>query len=637
MKISKIIALVATSFCACVFGVCGCQSLDNNNDANSLDIAQVYELYVTYETAAGNDSPLTYEEWLLSIKGEKGDKGDKGDKGEDGANGTNGVNGEKGDKGDKGEKGDPGEKGEPGANGLNGEKGDKGEPGEKGDKGEKGDAGEKGEKGDAGENGADGKSAYQIWLDAGNVGSEQDFIMFLKGEKGDKGEKGEDGKDGVDGENGKDGVNGTNGIDGEDGKSAYQIWLEAGNKGTEADFIASLKGQKGDKGETGIKGDKGDKGEDGSDGASVVNAYIDDRMHLILVLSNNRQIDAGYVGVKVDNPVETNVYSVIFMVDGKIFNVVEYKEGDKSITEPQVPQKEGYTGKWSEYALSNKNIVVNAIYTEIIPEPEPIDPSEINPDDFKSDLQYVINVTSEGGRKLSDVKVSALHSSGTVLASGKTNLNGKVSFGLISGEYTISVDTSTLPAGYYLTEKVYKTDEARSEINYVIPSKIYDISENEAFESYSVGDIAGDFTLTQYGTNDKCTLSEMLKNKKAVVLVFFDPKDTKSKNQMGIIEQVYQSKRDDIQVVGIYKSGTGSSIQSFLEDYQDKNNDEMTMPLFEDKANLFNHYIVEQIPTTVIIDRYGMIAYKSETVESGSQNFEVLINTYIANGYKQNN
>lgn len=130
----------------------------------------------------------------------------------------------------------------------------------------------------------------------------------------------------------------------------------------------------------------------------------------------------------------------------------------------------------------------------------------------------------------------------------------------------------------------------------------------------------------------------MLKNKKAVVLVFFNPTDTDSRNQMDIIEQVYQSKSDDIQVVGIYKSGTGSSIQSFLEDYQNKNYDEeMTMPLFEDKANLFNHYIVEQIPTTVIIDRYGMIAYKSETVESGSQNFEVLINTYIANGYKQNN
>lgn len=34
----------------------------------------------------------------------------------------------------------------------------------------------KGEKGD---------SAYQIWLDAGNIGTEEDFLSSLKGEKGD--------------------------------------------------------------------------------------------------------------------------------------------------------------------------------------------------------------------------------------------------------------------------------------------------------------------------------------------------------------------------------------------------------------------------------------------------------------------
>lgn len=68
-----------------------------------------------------------------------------------------------------------------------------------------------------------------------------------KGEKGDTGERGADGKDGRDGVNGKDGINGTNGRDGidgkngQDGKSAYQIWLDLGNSGSEQDFINSLK------------------------------------------------------------------------------------------------------------------------------------------------------------------------------------------------------------------------------------------------------------------------------------------------------------------------------------------------------------------------------------------------------------
>ena len=40
-------------------------------------------------------------------------------------------------------------------------------------------------KGQDGEDGDDGKSAYEIWLDEGNVGTEEDFLESIKGEKGD--------------------------------------------------------------------------------------------------------------------------------------------------------------------------------------------------------------------------------------------------------------------------------------------------------------------------------------------------------------------------------------------------------------------------------------------------------------------
>lgn len=61
------------------------------------------------------------------------------------------------------------------------------------------------------------------------------------------------------------------GTPGADGKSAYQIWLDAGNTGTEADFLASLKGEKGDKGDigaTGATGPQGPQGEKGATGAT---------------------------------------------------------------------------------------------------------------------------------------------------------------------------------------------------------------------------------------------------------------------------------------------------------------------------------------------------------------------------------
>lgn len=77
-------------------------------------------------------------------------------------------------------------------------------------------------------------------------------VLAEKGETGAAGPQGEPGSDGIDG------------VDGTDGKSAYQIWLDAGNTGTEEEYLASLKGDKGDKGDTGEQGIQGPPGENGT-------------------------------------------------------------------------------------------------------------------------------------------------------------------------------------------------------------------------------------------------------------------------------------------------------------------------------------------------------------------------------------
>ncbi len=166
-----------------------------------------------------------------------------------------------------------------------------------------------------GANGKDGKSAYQIWLDSGNTGTETDFLNWLKGKDGADGSNGIDGTNGItpklqinsttntwevsydngatwsslgveatgnNGANGNDGANGTNGANGitpklqinsttntwevsydngatwsslgvqatgnngANGKSAYEIWVDAGNVGTEEDFLLWLCSAKND-------------------------------------------------------------------------------------------------------------------------------------------------------------------------------------------------------------------------------------------------------------------------------------------------------------------------------------------------------------------------------------------------------
>ena len=72
-----------------------------------------------------------------------------------------------------------------------------------------------------GANGKDGRSAYEIAIENGFVGTAAEWLESLKGKDGIDGKDGlpgKDGKDGADGLPGKDGTNGKDGRDGIDGK-----------------------------------------------------------------------------------------------------------------------------------------------------------------------------------------------------------------------------------------------------------------------------------------------------------------------------------------------------------------------------------------------------------------------------------
>lgn len=84
---------------------------------------------------------------------------------------------------------------------------------------------------------ANGKSAYYLWLDAGNNGTEQDFLNSLKGLQGESGPAGKNGADGL---------------------SAYEVAKRNGFQGTEQEWLSSLKGERG---EAGLRGPKGDPGQ----------------------------------------------------------------------------------------------------------------------------------------------------------------------------------------------------------------------------------------------------------------------------------------------------------------------------------------------------------------------------------------
>ena len=226
-------------------------------------------------------------------QGLSGDKGDKGDQGEIGPAGPQGL---KGDKGDQGEVGPAGPQGPQGLQGPQGIQGERGFQGIQGDRGLQGDRGEKGDKGDTGAQGPSGSQGPQgeafaiskiyasvaaltsdtnpsgisagqfAVVSTGNANDEDNAKLFLWNGSGWMFITDMSGADGMVGPQGPTGLQGVQGLvgpkgdNGADGKSAYQVAVDEGFVGTEAEWLASLVGPQGEQGPQGIEGPKGDNG-----------------------------------------------------------------------------------------------------------------------------------------------------------------------------------------------------------------------------------------------------------------------------------------------------------------------------------------------------------------------------------------
>lgn len=232
----------------------------------------------------------------LDIRGPEGKPGTNGMPGQNGATGQPGKDGAPGQPGQDGTPGKDGHDGAPGKDGKRGEKGDQGETGPKGEdadlwkpqitpdgqylffENQKGEKTEKypikGVKGDPGGEGPRGLNGPAGPVFTPNINSDGVLSWSNNGKglsnpkpisiKGDKGDKGDDGvtyhpviKDGVlywHDDKGLvtsispvkiSGKQGDRGDVGPQGLSAYEIWLKQGYRGTEQDFLDSLKGEKG--------------------------------------------------------------------------------------------------------------------------------------------------------------------------------------------------------------------------------------------------------------------------------------------------------------------------------------------------------------------------------------------------------
>ena len=96
-----------------------------------------------------------------------------------------------------------------------------------------------------------------------------------------------------------------------------------------------------------------------------------------------------------------NKYTATFVVkndDGteETVGTVVFEEGTKSISEPEVPEKKNFVGRWNDYELNDEDITIYATYEKINTDPEEI---EVKKEAKNDNGKAVITLTASSGSR----------------------------------------------------------------------------------------------------------------------------------------------------------------------------------------------------------------------------------------------
>lgn len=250
------------------------------------------------------------------------------------------------------------------------------------------------------------------------------------------------------------------------------------------------------------------------------------------------------------------------------------------------------------------------------------------PDDPSGNTKttYTVEIETIGGMKMSDVSVYiyADDSLDDLDGYSATDAEGKVTFSLAkSDKYRIVL--SDIPDGYDVKES-YPFEGNNAKI--VLTSHV--IEESNPNASYKLGDVMYDFTVnTMDGKAFK--LSEVLKEKDAVVINFWYTTCSWCATEFPYMDSAYQKYKDDIEIVAVnpYTNDTNEAIRLFMSEYG------LSFPVAKDTANLANSFGVTSYPTSVFIDRYGVICMIEPGAIVSEKPFLYIFDHFTGDDYKQ--
>ena len=240
-------------------------------------------------------------------------------------------------------------------------------------------------------------------------------------------------------------------------------------------------------------------------------------------------------------------------------------------------------------------------------------------------ITYTATLKTAGGMALSDIDVYVYDSAKleNMQDYAKTDEEGKVTFNLAkSSDYAIVL--SGVAKGYKVEES-YSFDGENAEI--VLTSSLV-TDEDISTATLGLGDVMYDFTVTT-SEGEELTLSEVLAEKKMVMLNFWYTTCSWCLKEFPLMDEVYQDYKEDIEIIALNPMEDIAAVKSFNAQQG------LSFKMASCPSSWSNTFSISGYPTSVMIDRYGVICLVESGAITSKRPFICAFDHFTAEEYEQ--
>lgn len=243
---------------------------------------------------------------------------------------------------------------------------------------------------------------------------------------------------------------------------------------------------------------------------------------------------------------------------------------------------------------------------------------------------YTISVKTAGGMALSNIMVF-IQEGDSIITYATTDENGEASIDAPTKD-TYSATVPNTPTGY-TAQASYAFVDKHADV--VLTSAV--ITEGSHSGIYKLGDVMYDFTVTTYDDKEEMTLSKILKEKDMVLINYWYDGCGYCLQEFPEMDEVYKRYSDSVEVLALSPLDDDDAIDAYMKKYIEEGAlpaEGLSFPVAYDDQGVIAQFNPSGAPTSVIVDRYGVVCLVVVGAMSAYQ-FEAIFEHFTADDYKQ--